>query len=285
MIDAARRVVPSRRDKLNRSAAVLCAEVTGRSPASSALKGNGHAAHGVRGDLERSETMRCSEIMLGTAAVLLGMSGLCWADSVLPQADGTIYWHDANRRLTVYSDSWAASVRPPDPSNHDEFRAAIEFPLSSVPSGLVTATLGLNVRHLLYAVSGSQASVYAYPGNGSINTGDYDATFSYGPFSEVRYLVESVDLPLLPGWSFDLHVDVLSAVQFAQDQHWAYVGFMISGEGSEYFQMSLGTLESSQFGRSGRPAILDFTVPEPGTLGLLAIGGLALIRRKTPSAT
>jgi len=203
--------------------------------------------------------------------------------TIAPVADGMISFNlDRDGRYTTSADHWTVMLKNYAADWSFECRGAMEFPLSSITGQVKSATLTLNIQHV--NDFHGEVSVYAYPGNGVISPGDFAATFQYGPFSEVRYLAAELELPPMPDWWVSdvfVDADVLSAVSLAQQEGWAYLGFMLclppDGDAGVYY----ATLETpSQPLVAGIPPIMTYEViPEPATLFLLSVACAALVRR------
>lgn len=216
-------------------------------------------------------------LSLGSVAMAVNIETV----TILPTADGTTYYEHNAQDITVYDDHWTISVSS-GIGDSDEFRGAIEFNVSSVPSQLISASLVLNIQHVIeYAgIADVPLLLYAYPGDGVISPQDFYARFDHGPFSQVEYQIGEVDMPPMPAqWVSDVFVeiDALSAIMFAQEQSWPYLGFMLRRESEE--RVKIGTLETPDEPLvGGIPAELVYATPEPATLLLLTLGGLAVIR-------
>ena len=190
-------------------------------------------------------------------------------------------WDDG--RLTTYVDPDVMPVRPLS-SNNFEIRSGVEFSLASLPDDFSEATLRLNIlRANRFTVAGSFATVYAMPGRPS-----FSGTFSYGPFTDVRFPVGTFNLPLPPLPSeeaVDVTVDVYGAVEFAQAQNWSSIGFLFcvtdASPTAETLQVLIGTRGSMAWAGEGVPAQLEITeIPEPATMALLAMGLACLAARR-----
>ncbi len=226
-------------------------------------------------------------ILIVCVAVIVGLgSAVMAADietvTILPTADGTTYYDHRVPRITAHVDGFTINASS-GVGDSDEFRGAIEFNVSSVPSQLLSASLVLNIQHVMEdaGVADVPLLLYAYPGDGVISPQDFYARFDYGPFSQVEYQIGAVDLPPMPPqWVSDVfvEVDALPALMFAQEQSWSYLGFMLRRESAE--RVYIGSLESPASPVVGEPAELVYETPEPATLSLLSLGGLVVIRRR-----
>jgi len=155
-------------------------------------------------------------------------------------------------------------------------RGVMEFDVSAIGSTpLKSAILTIwqldcfNIRN---------ATLYAYAGDGAITVGDFDRT-----------AVSIAGITFPAGYNFGVGVpfdtDVVTALQLAMDNNWARLGFRLE---TGYF--SAGDIHYAAKGTSawpylgGQPPILSYElVPEPATLGLLLLGGAAVLRHRRRS--
>ena len=162
-----------------------------------------------------------------------------------PSDDGTIA-PNGNMDLDSELISWGSA------------KGVMEFPVSSITGQITSATISLNPYALpLYDYN---LHVYGYQSNdGRLTPSDYYAGTFLGDWT-------------LPGLYFkqDAYFNVTA---FMQTVRTPYAGFIIQCNGMDFFS----SLEYNY----GHPSQLTVTtVPEPVTLLLFTLGGLALRRKR-----
>ena len=207
--------------------------------------------------------------------VLIGLTGICQA-AILPLAgDGSVDRNGTN--YTVRTDDYYGDITRTDSLKDD--RIAMEFDLTGLeqPDSAV-----LTLWHL---DGNAVGKLYAYPGNGMISTSDYSGTW-VEEIGEIQMtmsaLIGNLGGPSGYHWGYGVpfDVDVTQALSMAYEKGWSHLGLLLThdGAGGRHFSLD-GDNQNTYLG--GQPPSLEYTpVPEPATLSLLAVGGLAVLRRR-----
>ena len=144
-------------------------------------------------------------------------------------------------------------VRTPTDTDN-EYRVAMEFDISALPLGAVVNSATLK---LMSMDPNAMIGVYGYAGDGVVAAADL-----------------AVDNWVL---FFDHHpglneVDVTGFVQLLVSSSQNYAGFALREEATNHYALFMSVESNSP------PELLIEYVPEPVTLGLLLLGGLAMLR-------
>ena len=145
-----------------------------------------------------------------------------------------------------------------------------QFDLSGIPAGAEITSATLNIYLLSCGMSSaSNAGTIKHVANASSANGN--ASQKLGGTELVATLV---DEPL--GWvSFDI-TDMLAS-DLSKGYAWSAFSFNYNGSGSSSYRSAGFSFTSAE---GGAPAFIAYNVPEPATLGLLALGAAALLRRR-----
>lgn len=153
-----------------------------------------------------------------------------------------------------------------------ERRWAMEFDLSSLPSGAVVNSVTLTLRASTGSAVG-QTGLSGYSGNGSMSLADMTAGSLLSTFTPATFSIFSVDVSAFVTGLVGLDVD------------WA--GFNLRQTPLEAVGSGLGHLWNGPDNFPAPSLVIDYTaptafVPEPASTLLVAIalGGLALVRRR-----
>jgi hypothetical protein len=156
------------------------------------------------------------------------------------------------------------------PSTYN-WRAAMEFDVSAIPTGAVISSAILNVRYS--GASGIRANTLqfnSYIGDGLITHTDFEVDNIIGPLCNAFGPQDGTSYYKVPAGDF---------VQSLVNGRNRYAGFMVE---------NLYPNQTSLYGKGGGPGYaptLDVTYsPEPATLALLALGGTIVAARRRRSA-
>lgn len=197
--------------------------------------------------------------MAVTALVLVCWCGIpCASAAILPTVDdgdgmiGRDWYSNPNY---YWVDSGAATVNAShDGDNRWWYRGLVIIDISSL-----AGTTPPGATFNFYSNGFSGVDLQYAGGTGSV------LTTAYGQIS-------GTTIATLGGGTGWTSYDVTSFVQSGIDNHEQYIGFVFNA----VVNYGGGTLASSE---SGNGAYLD-VIPEPGTLSLLALGSLVMIRRR-----
>lgn len=152
-----------------------------------------------------------------------------------------------------------------------------EFDLGSVPDGstIVAATLQLTTSRFISNTGGNPApvSIYGYTGDGVVSTSDYDGTSPTIAFLESPTGTGAGSTP--SGTTLDYVFNDLAALTAANNS-----AGDIFGAGSRtisFVSFRVASLENETF---APPTLVVSYVPEPGSTGLLLLGGLGMMTRR-----
>ena len=144
-------------------------------------------------------------------------------------------------------------VRTPTAA-YTEYRAAMEFDISGLPVGALVTSATLK---LMSMDPNATIGVYGYAGDGVVAAADL-AVDNWVLFFDHN-----------PGLNV---VDVTAFVQSLVSSSQNYAGFALREEATNHYALFMSVESNSP------PELLIEYVPEPVTLGLLLLGGLAMLR-------
>ena len=196
--------------------------------------------------------------ILGVASIALFCCTL-HAKAVIPDSITLQPSSDAHGEFTGGSwslfDSVAQVLMVRTPTDTDnEYRAAIEFDIGTLPVGAVVNSATLKLMSMDF---NALIGIYGYAGDGVVQASDL-AVDNWILFFDHN-----------PGLN---EVDVTGFVQSLVSSGENYAGFALREEAANHY--ALFTSVESDF----PPELLIEYVPEPATLGLLLLSGLAMLR-------
>ena len=163
-----------------------------------------------------------------------------------------------------------------DPGGYGWNVMHIELNISSIPTNAQINSASLYLRIQGWADNASKKIIW-YDHNhtpGTIDDADYSAT-DQSPLHQGEF----ADVPDYNTWSW-AHADVTAAVQDALSAGRDYVNFVIRADYNHYGHGWHYKVVPAENGSDIPYLAVDYTaVPEPATIGLLAIGALGFIRR------
>lgn len=149
-----------------------------------------------------------------------------------------------------------------------EIRNIIEFDLSPY-AGMTLTVADLEMRIMsnnAYGAEFREYNIYLYEGNGQANLAD---------FSVSGVLVDTLSYDVGEGGFVFAHLDILSEAQALLDSSVLYLGIRTDPITEGDYGTTVGHYQESEDNKLTIEAI-----PEPATVLLLGLGGLALLRRR-----
>ncbi len=153
--------------------------------------------------------------------------------------------HGVDNRTTI------GRVIPPN-TNQSERRAILEFNISAIPDNAHVENANLYLGWYSGSITTPRTNIYGFVGNGVLDAADVIQTDN----------LLAAALPNL------LTVDVTSFVQTLVDNSDSHAGFL-----------GIETRDGAMRNYGAYSLAIDY-VPEPGTVLLLGLGGLALLRKR-----
>ena len=188
---------------------------------------------------------------------VVAVSVPCAADAYTTSTDN----YTSNISSPIYNTSLFVGLH-----GTSESRTALEFDISSLPPAgeqIISASL------ILYATeSDALIAVHGTSGNGAIESADFNFTNEIVQFDPVSFPQPAQN-----------KVDVTPFIQAAAAGPHTFVVFQLR----EMFDQEMNTFESTRGANDSLQPRLEVStvpIPEPATLALLLISGLALLSRK-----
>ena len=203
-------------------------------------------------------------------AFVLGMAGLAgpvWGDTVtLTPLDGAAE-SDGGAPWTIDPASNTLLAQRITAINLYR-RGVMEFPLGAIPAGVtvLSATFSGEIN-VLSGPPDPQIEFHGYAGDGVLEGADATQPFNQVGISPVATAPAVLDIPIDTAFVQSLvgtgaHVGLYTYAVF---------------EGPQY---GIASVEYAQISGMEPPALTVEYIPEPATFGLVALGGLALLRRR-----